>query len=201
VVASEQEAERTRIIEAAYRALVASRGESVSVTEILRAASLSTRAFYRHFDSKDALLLAMFRQESAAMLSRLDAIATSAANPTDALRGWIDEFLRIASAPRRRQRAVVLSSEEVTRAKGYLAARQDMQAEQESSIAAVLARGREDGSFPWTEPASDARSVRAAIGQAFDDQMRGVAGIPADEAATQVVDFAFRAVGVGTSPR
>jgi hypothetical protein len=75
-----------------------------------------------------------------------------------------------------------------------------MQAEQEASIAAVLARGREDGSFPWTEPASDARSVRAAIGQAFDDQMRGVAGIPADEAATQVVDFAFRAVGVGTSP-
>jgi AcrR family transcriptional regulator len=98
-VVESQQAERTKIIDAAYRALAASRGESVSVTEILRAAGLSTRAFYRHFDGKDALLLAMFRQESAAMLSRLDTIATSATSPSDALRGWIDEFLRVASPP------------------------------------------------------------------------------------------------------
>ena len=194
-VAPQQDAERARIIDAAYRVLASSRGTSVSVTEILGVAGLATRAFYRHFSSKDDLLLAVFRQESAAMLARLESAAASTSQPADALRGWIEEFLRVASAPRRRQRAVVLSSEEITRAKGYLTARQEMLAQQEAGIAAVLARGREDGSFPWADPGPDARSIRAAVGQAFDDQMRGVAPVAAHEAAGQVVDFAFRAVG------
>ena len=56
--------ERSRIIEAAYRCLVDSGGGGLSVTGVLNAAGLSTRAFYRHFDSKDALLLAMFRERS-----------------------------------------------------------------------------------------------------------------------------------------
>ncbi|WP_312858404.1 TetR/AcrR family transcriptional regulator [Pseudonocardia pini] len=188
-------AERTAIIEAAYRVLSASGGDSVAVSEILRDAGLSTRAFYRHFDSKDALLLAMFRQETAAMTARLEAAVAAAPTTPDALRVWVQEFLRVASSPRRRQRAVILSSEEVTRARGYLAARQNMLLQQERAIADLLRRGLLDGSFPWADPAADARSVRAAIGQAFDSLMHGLAEVAADEAAAQVVDFAFRAVG------
>jgi AcrR family transcriptional regulator len=196
-----QPAERTAIIEAAYRALSASGGDSVSVSEILRDAGLSTRAFYRHFDSKDALLLAMFRQETAAMTARLEAAVAAAPSTPDALQVWLDEFLRVASSPRRRQRAMILSSEEVTRARGYLAARQDMLLQQERAIADLLERGRRDRSFPWADPPADARSVRAAIGQAFDNQMHGVSDVSADEAAAQVTAFVFRAVGVGTSAR
>ena len=56
--------ERMRIIDAAYRCLLARDGATVSVTAILAEAGLSTRAFYRHFESKDSLLLALFRRDS-----------------------------------------------------------------------------------------------------------------------------------------
>jgi hypothetical protein len=130
------------------------------------------------------------------MTARLEAAVAAAPSTPDALRVWVEEFLRVASSPRRRARAVILSSEEVTRARGYLAARQDMLLQQERAIAGLLERGRRDGSFPWAaDPAADARSVRAAIGQAFDTQMHGLSEVAVDEAAAQVVDFTFRAVG------
>jgi AcrR family transcriptional regulator len=50
-----------RIINAAYRCLAAAAGAPVSITDILEEAGLPTRAFYRHFESKDALLLSMLR--------------------------------------------------------------------------------------------------------------------------------------------
>jgi AcrR family transcriptional regulator len=184
-------------MEVAYQTLAANAGTSVSMTEILRAAGLSTRAFYRHFDSKDGLLLAMFRGESDVMLARLVGAADAAPTPADALRGWIEEMLRITSSPARRVRAIVLSSEEVTRARGYPAERQRMEAHQTAGLARILARGRGDGTFPDCDPEPDARAVRAIIGQAFTDQMLGTAAADGDQAARQLTDFAFRAVGVG----
>ena len=188
--------ERGRIIDAAHRVLTASRGQNVSVTEVLREAGLSTRAFYRHFDSKDALVLAMVQQEYAAMRRRLDSVVAAAASPPDAVRAWVAEFLRVASSTRRRQRARVLSSDEVTRAKGYAEVRREHYRDQITALAEVLDRGRRDGSFPLADPEPDARSLSAAISQAFEDQMRGVATGSAEEAAEQIGDFAFRALGV-----
>jgi len=195
-----QTAERAAVMDAAYRTLVASKGTSVSVTDVLRTAGLSTRAFYRHFESKDELLLALFRRDAERVAGQLDA-AARAETPRDALVGWIAAFLRIASDPRRRRRVLVLSSEEVTRARGYAAERQRFEAAQVRAIAAILERGVADGSFPWAKPVPDARSIRAALGQAFEDQVAGTANLTADEAAAEVADFAFRAVGlrVGSS--
>jgi AcrR family transcriptional regulator len=188
--------ERGRIIDAAHRVLGATRGQSVSVTEVLREAGLSTRAFYRHFDSKDALVLAMVQEEYGAMRRRLDSVVADAASPPAAVRAWIAEFLRVASSARRRQRARVLSSDEVTRAKGYAEVRREHYRDQITALAEVLERGRRDGSFPLAHPEPDARSLSAAISQAFEDQMRGAAAVSAEEAAGQLSDFAFRALGV-----
>jgi len=59
-----------------------------------------------------------------------------------------------------------------------------MRAVQEQGLAAVLARGARDGPLPWAEPAPDARSIRTALDRAFDDQIRGIATM----SAQQVVD-------------
>jgi AcrR family transcriptional regulator len=191
-----QRAERARIIDASYRALAARRGESISVTDILRTAGLSTRAFYRHFDSKDALLLAMFRQESTALLNRLETQAAAAPTPAEGLRTWIAEFLKVVSVPRWRQRALVLGSAEVTRARGYPGERQRLQVGHERGLVAVLERGRQTGWFTTVDPANDARWLQGAIGQAFDAHLRGVAGEPVEETVDLLTGFAFRAVGL-----
>ncbi|TMQ90889.1 TetR/AcrR family transcriptional regulator [Actinomadura soli] len=190
-----QAAERTRIIEAAYRCLADAQGAPVSITEILTAAGLSTRAFYRQFESKDALLLAMFRRDGARVMDELRELAAAAGSPAEALGALIAGMLGITADERRRQRVLALTSGEATRARGYAGERGRVMAEQEAIIAEILAAGLADGSFPWADPGPDARFVLAALGQAFEDQMAGTAKTTAAEAAAQITRFALRALG------
>ncbi|HVW42944.1 MAG TPA: TetR/AcrR family transcriptional regulator [Amycolatopsis sp.] len=188
-----QAAERAAVMDAAYRALTASKGASVSVTDILRAAGLSTRAFYRHFESKDELLLALFRRDAERVMNQSDA-AASAECPRDALANFLAMYLRIAADPRRRRRMLVLSSPEITRARGYAEERRRFNAVQEAAIAAILERGLANGSFPYAKPASDARWIRAALSNAFDEQVAGTTRT-ADDVVAELTDFALRALG------
>lgn len=190
-----QSPERKALMDAAFHVLTTNSGASLSVTEVLRAAGLSTRAFYRHFDSKDELLLALFRRDSEHVTRRLEKAVGAAATPAAALTAWVEGYLDIAADSHRRHRVIVLSAPEITRARGYDAEQRRVDAEHRDAIARILERGLADGSFPWADPEPDARSIRAALGQAFTDQMTSNAAVSADEAARQVVDLALRAVG------
>lgn len=192
----EQAAERACIIDAAYRVLAASDGASVPVGDILAEAGLSTRAFYRHFGSKDDLVLAMFRRDTDRVMAELQSAIASAPTPGDALRRFVDGTLRLAADRRRRQRVLVMTSEQAMRARGYAAERARSQAAQEAVVALVLEQGRDSGAFPWSnDPGADARAICALVRQAFDEQIAGAANVSAQESADRVVDFALRALG------
>ncbi|SEF55682.1 regulatory protein, tetR family [Thermomonospora echinospora] len=192
---TEQATEKARIVEAAHRCLVDSDGVTASVTGILTTAGLSTRAFYRHFESKDGLLLAMFREDADRVTAELRAAAAAAPTPGEALRQLIHGMLRLTAEAPRRRRILVLVSEEAQRARGYAAEHARFRAAQEATIAEILRAGLADGSFPWADPEPDARSIRAALGQAFMEQMLQTAEAGPAEAAEQVTRFAFRALG------
>jgi AcrR family transcriptional regulator len=192
--ATDTTSERAKIVAAAYRLLTASDGASVPITDILAAAGLSTRAFYRHFDSKDALLLAMFRSDSDRVLAELNAIAAGAATAREGLEAWIGFMLRLTADARRRRRVLVLSSDEVTRARGHRAEHERYRRGQDEAIAALLRRGLADGSLPRADPESDARYIRAAIQGAFDELMARPLGTDVDDVVHSLVDFVLRAV-------
>src|SRR5947199_263952 len=59
--------EERALVEAAHRAMRRNGFSGATVADILAEAGLSTRAFYRHFASKDELLLAMYRRDSSAV--------------------------------------------------------------------------------------------------------------------------------------
>jgi AcrR family transcriptional regulator len=190
-----------RIINAAYRCLADAEGAPVSIIDILHAAGLSTRAFYRHFESKDALLLSMFKRDSTRVMTELRSLVASADSAPTALGLLIHGMLQITADPRRRSRVLVLSTGEAARAKGYAAERARALTDQESIIAEILRTGLADGSFPWADPEPDARSIRAALGQAFEDQMAGTAHDDAVTVAAQITEFALRALGASrTAP-
>lgn len=193
-----QASERTKIMEAAYRILAENEGAAISIAGVLSAAGLSTRAFYRHFDSKDELLLAMFRRDADRVLAELQGAAAAAPTAKEALRAWIGGMLRLTGDPRRRRRALVLDSAEVNRARGYRAERARYEAAEVAALAQILHRGHGDGSFPLTRPAADAAYVRAALHQAVGEQIAQTAAFGADEAAARVLDFAYRALGTRT---
>src|SRR5215210_5267177 len=170
-------------------------GGSLSVTEVLAGAGLSTRAFYRHFESKDALLLALYRRDSERLNAQLEAAVAAAGNPREALVTWIERTMHLVADPRRRQRVLVFSSEEVARARGLRVERQRTQAAQVATVTGILTAGRADGSFPWATVPGDARMIQAACSKALDDQIAQATSVPPGEAAADIADFALRALG------
>ncbi|MDH6197673.1 AcrR family transcriptional regulator [Mycobacterium frederiksbergense] len=191
--------DRDRIIEAAYSCLVEPHAGAVSVAAVLTRAGLSTRAFYRHFASKDALFLAMLRGESDWLAQRLDQIADDFDGlPVDQLRAWVAQVFDLLRDPRRRMRAKVLDSDEVSAARGYRTARVQCQTDGERSLATILRRGLGQGAFPLTKPEQDAVAIAAVVGR---EMTRPGIGDEWEEVQAGVVDFALRAVGAQAACR
>jgi AcrR family transcriptional regulator len=191
--------ERASIIDAAYSCLASPHPGPVSVAAILEAAGMSTRAFYRHFQSKDELFLAMLKQDADAVARRLRRVADeTAGGPTAQLTAWISYILSLAYDPRRRAHVIVLDSDEVRVAKGYRDAGAELRADREEILADILRRGRSDGSFPLARPEVDAAAIHAVVDRAFAAPLLGL-GPDHQQLVGYVVDFALRALG--STPR
>lgn len=166
---------------------------AVPLAAVLARAGLSTRAFYRHFESKDALFLAMQQSAGRALGRRLDQIADDAdGTPADLLAQWIRVSFDVIHEARLHGRALVLDLEEVRSAKGYLSGQEQWRLDRERALAALLRRGRDDGSFPLTRPERDAAAIRAVVSHELS--RLGADGDWAG-ACDAAVDFALRAVG------
>src|SRR5581483_8658471 len=87
-----------------HRALVAAASESVreqgvrglSIAAVLDRAQLSTRAFYRHFESKDQLVAAVFLEMAQVEMRRLKRKMAKTEGPVEAVAAWIDARLDLA---------------------------------------------------------------------------------------------------------
>ena len=187
--------DRGCIIEAAYGCLSAPHSGPIPVAAILQRAGVSTRAFYRHFESKDELFLAMLRQESDALADRLDQIVEQASGaPVDQLKAWIGQMFGWVQDAQLRMHLIVIDSDEVRAAKGYRETRERAHADRERSLVEILRRGKEDGSFPLADPERDAIAISAVVSREMTSQS------PDDERQLQrslarVLDFALRALG------
>jgi len=106
----DDETERRLLIEAAIRVMERNDYSVLSVGEILAEAGLSTRAFYRHYDSKEALLETFLLNEAEAVGRSLGRVVAAAENPPAAVESWLDRFLDVFFVPRRARRAAMLAS-------------------------------------------------------------------------------------------
>ena len=184
--------DRGCIIDAAYSCLSQPHTGPIPVAAILQRAGVSTRAFYRHFKSRDELFLAMLRQESDALADRLDRIARGA--PVDQLKAWIEEMFGLTRDPRSLMHVIVLDSDEVRAAKGYREARERTHAHRERSLVEILRRGRADGTFPLADPDHDAMALSAVVSREMT--VPGSAdGCELQRARGRVLYFALRALG------
>jgi AcrR family transcriptional regulator len=113
----DDEHERNLIFDAAYAAL-RDHGHDFTVAAVLQAAGVSTRSFYRHFDSKDALLCAMYLRDAEWAAARLAKRLEDATSPAHAVELWIDEIFAFRGNARRAERVAVLGSIAGVRAEG-----------------------------------------------------------------------------------
>jgi AcrR family transcriptional regulator len=186
--------ERKLLLDAGMKVMRRNGFAEASLADVLEEAGVSTRAFYRHFETKDALLLAMFDRDADVVAARLrDAVAT-ASSARAALDAWLDEYFDLFSNPRRASRVRVMSSEAARRAVGYHEALSRMVTLHVEPLAEALARGRDDGTLRSTAPDFDARSVLAVVDVAGQ---RLVAGdITLKAARAHVRKFCWPALGL-----
>lgn len=187
--------DRQGIIDAAYGCLYEPHSGPIPVAAILGRAGLSTRAFYRHFSSKDELFLAMLRQEGEALAARLDRIVDEVSGgPVEQLTAWIETMYVLARDPDLRMHLTVIDSDEVRAATGYREARERLHADRERSLERVLRNGRDDGSFPLAQPQRDAVFISAIVSRELTISAPGNAE-DLQSGRARVLDFALRALG------
>jgi AcrR family transcriptional regulator len=187
--------ERQRIFDAAFEVMRRNGYGEVTVGDILAEAGVSTRSFYRHFDSKEALLAALFRQDAEQFSDAVTVRVHAAPNPSAALEVWIDEILGFGLGRGRAKRAAVLGS---PAAMGSLApevlayARELLLA----PLIAVLSDGVAEGTFASTSPVDDAGSVSAVAWEA-SNRLRSLKDKAQREATRDgALAFVHRALGV-----
>jgi AcrR family transcriptional regulator len=186
------EAERKAIIRAAYQLIGRDTG-FVSVQEILDSAGLSTRAFYRHFATKDDLMLYMYRQDNERVSKALWAATEGQPDHWDALRAWIDVSLSVVydSGPELHSR--VLGSAELRSAEGWDQEHLDGVDRSMGSLRALLQSGAEDGTFPGADPEIDSHMIFGALSHLTSLRMRdGSLALSRERARDSVLDSARR---------
>jgi AcrR family transcriptional regulator len=87
---------RAEFVSAATEVVRSEGVQALSVAQLLSRTSLSTRAFYRHFDSKDQLIAAVFLEMAHAEVARLEQGMSDGRDPVRAVAAWIDGRLEIA---------------------------------------------------------------------------------------------------------
>jgi TetR/AcrR family transcriptional regulator len=87
----------TRIVNAAIQLATDSGNMSFTVQELVDRAGVALQTFYRHFGSKDALMLAVVEESIRADRTRLEQKAAETSNPLDRLRIVIMTSFRTAN--------------------------------------------------------------------------------------------------------
>jgi len=185
---------RNALLDAASDVLREEGVGGLSVAQVLDRAALSTRAFYRHFDSKDALVSEVFTEMARAETRRLKRRMASAANPSEAVVAWIDGRLDLAFNDRIRSDLRQMSLEAQTQMFAAPALVGDAYGEILKPLVEQLESGKDVGLFPDADPMADALSIHGVIWASVERQW---ATGDCDRVAVRdrVVRFCLRGLG------
>lgn len=186
---------RNALLDAAAKVVRAEGVRGLSVAGVLARTNLSTRAFYRHFDSKDELVTAVFLEMARAEARRLKRRMDAASGPVEAVEAWIDGRLDLAfddtiSSDLRR-----LSVEAQTQMFASPELVGGAYSEILTPLIEQLERGMHAGVFPGIDPAADALSIHGAIWAGVERQWT-TGGCDRDAVRARVVRFCLGGLGV-----
>jgi len=190
-----EEDERRRVIEAAWGVLERSKFEGFKMQIVLRNAGISARTFYRHFDDKEALLLALIEDEMARAGALLRAAVARADEPVGQVSAWISSVIGAAGDPKRIARARLFSAQPL------------LMREHPVEIAAgtallmaplhdAIQRGIDAGLFPWADAARDAALIYALTGNTLAQALSAQPSSTLEEFVANATSFALRGLGV-----
>lgn len=194
------EGEVDALISGALRLLRRKGCAAATVADLLSEAGLSTRAFYRHFRSKEELFLAVFERDSAASGRRMEGRLAGLTGARAQLEGWIDEVLSLGYNPARARRTRLFAHEAEGLRGAYPTEFRAIRQPIHAPLVQVLEAGRRTGSFPLARPENDARSIHALTWSLVGERLEGGGPPDAASARDQVLRFCLPALGASSEP-
>jgi AcrR family transcriptional regulator len=154
---------RRAILAAASKSVREQGVQGLSIAAVLDRAQLSTRAFYRHFESKDKLVAAVFLEMARVETRRLRRKMASAATAIDAVAAWIDGRLDLAFDENIKSDLRNLSLEAQSQIFSSPELVQPAYAEMLGPLIQQLERGLQQGVFHEIDPVAEAQSIQGVV--------------------------------------
>jgi AcrR family transcriptional regulator len=167
----------------------------LSVAAVLERAELSTRAFYRHFGSKDELVAAVFHEMAYAEERRLRRRMAKAANPIEAVAAWIDGRLDLAFDEKIKSDLRRLSLEAQSQMFAAPELIQPAYEEMLKPLIEQLHRGLILGVFHDIDPVTDAQAIQGVVWASTERQW-AAGDCQRAEVRQRAVRFCLRGLGV-----
>ena len=188
-------AEIEKIVEATYRVIARTGSVDPPMREILREAGVSTQVFYRHFPSKDELMLLILDDGRRRLADYLRHKMERAGDPVGAIGAWIEGTLAQAA-----------DHEAASRTRPFIANLGHLQErypdEHRESVQVlvqlveeVIAEATAAGQLTSADPHADALAIYHLAQGSMEFHLRERSAPPPDEVA-HLVAFALRALGV-----
>jgi AcrR family transcriptional regulator len=185
-----------RAIVAAASEIIRDQGaQGLSIAAVLDRAELSTRAFYRHFESKDHLVAAVFLEMAYAEERRLRRRMAKVADPIEAVAAWIDGRLDLAFDEKIKSDLRRLSLEAQSQMFAAPELIQPAYAEMLKPLIEQLHRGLILGLFHDIDPVTDAQSIQGVVWASTERQW-AAGDCQRAEVRQRALRFCLRGLGV-----
>jgi len=165
--------------------------ERLRVDDVLDAAGLSTRAFYRHFRGKSELFLALFDREATRAGERLRRKVAAAGTPAEKVEVWVSSTLALAYDARLASRTRVFLVERQVIASEFPDDVTRCVRLQLAPLEDAIESGNVSGAFPSAEPERDALAIHHLCSGLMTDKLAGTSSLSRDEAVELATRFAL----------
>jgi AcrR family transcriptional regulator len=189
---------RRAILAAASESLREQGVQGLSIAAVLQRAELSTRAFYRHFESKDQLVSAVFLEMARTEKRRLRRRMAAAGGPVEAVAAWIDGRLDLAFSESIKSDLRHMSLEAQSQSFASPELIQPAYAEMLEPLIDQIQRGLEQGAFHDVDPMSGAQSIQGVVWASTERQW-ATGDCERPEVRQRTLRFCLRGLGVAAA--
>lgn len=188
-----------RLLRAARVVLVRNGWQGVKVRSVAREADVSIRTFYRHFGSKNELLVAVLRHNMERLADQLWTDARGDRPALERVEAWIDRLLDI---PSNAAEISGMFSRSVHQLRSEFPEQfREIEALVTDPLVSVLQGLRAEANFAHVRPELDAKAIVRIVVSFNEAILNDVGGLRPEKAREIVVPFVLRALLCASTAR
>jgi len=186
---------RDELIATAWQVLERTGFEGFKVASVMRAAGTSALAFYRHFESKDELLVELLLDESRRGAARIDRLVEAAQGASEAVRDWVAATTSAATMPKLQARTRFFASL-TQRIDGHHDAIAESRSMLRRSLLSAIEAGCRTGELTSRDPLGDAVRIQTFCGGVINDLLQSRTSEDPAALVGGIQEFSLRALGM-----